>query len=378
MPEVVGLLEKAELAIASASQLADETRIGPLASAIALLRRRLDYPDDMLLVALAGGTGSGKSSLLNALVGEEIAEPGGMRPTTNRPLAVASESSLARMEGYLSTLGVADTGSAEVPSWLCLIDLPDTDSVELDHRLQVDSLVAKVDVVVWVADPEKYKDAALHHDYLEPLSGHSGRFLFVLNQMDRVDAAMRQALVDDFAEALGEDGIDHPKVIPTSAAPPSGPPMGIDRLLEGLDERRAYGMYAKVLGDLDDAVRALLESTGSSGVGFEERAREASEKASSLLASGRAQEATDVLTRFLEDVSKEVGNVTGQRIELLGARVPRQVQQIAESQSIDPGVAIDHEILTPVREVLRERASSLARITDLSLSVAAVRSRWGV
>ena len=51
---------------------------------------------------------------------------------------------------------------------LVLLDLPDHDSVKLEHRLEVDRLVGLVDVLVWVLDPEKYADAAVHDRYLAP------------------------------------------------------------------------------------------------------------------------------------------------------------------------------------------------------------------
>ena len=56
---------------------------------------------------------------------------------------------------------------------LVLLDLPDHDSTELSHRLQVDRLVQLVDVMVWVVDPQKYADAALHERYLRPLAEHA-------------------------------------------------------------------------------------------------------------------------------------------------------------------------------------------------------------
>ena len=70
---------------------------------------------------------------------------------------------------------------------LVLLDLPDHDSVKLEHRLEVDRLVGLVDVLVWVLDPEKYADAAVHDRYLAPLAGHAGVLLVVLNQIDRLD-----------------------------------------------------------------------------------------------------------------------------------------------------------------------------------------------
>ena len=75
---------------------------------------------------------------------------------------------------------------------LVLLDLPDFDSVQLDHRLEVDRLVELVDLLVWVLDPQKYADGALHDRYLRPLAGHAGVMLVVLNQIDRLDPAARE------------------------------------------------------------------------------------------------------------------------------------------------------------------------------------------
>ena len=43
---------------------------------------------------------------------------------------------------------------------LLLLDLPDFDSVESAHRLEVDRVVALADLVVWVVEPQKYADAS--------------------------------------------------------------------------------------------------------------------------------------------------------------------------------------------------------------------------
>ncbi|HSN43376.1 MAG TPA: ABC transporter, partial [Propionibacteriaceae bacterium] len=49
--------------------------------------RRLAFSGDITVVALAGATGSGKSSTFNAVSGTKLAEPGVRRPTTNRAMA---------------------------------------------------------------------------------------------------------------------------------------------------------------------------------------------------------------------------------------------------------------------------------------------------
>ena len=56
-----------------------------------------------------------------------------------------------------------------------LLDLPDHDSTEVSHHLEVDRLVQLADMLVWVLDPQKYADAAIHDRYLAPLAAPPGR-----------------------------------------------------------------------------------------------------------------------------------------------------------------------------------------------------------
>ncbi|SEG79937.1 Dynamin family protein [Actinacidiphila yanglinensis] len=86
------------------------TRISPddLAESSELLarvgeRRRLSL--DHTVVALAGATGSGKSTLFNALTGLELSATGVRRPTTARPVSCAWQPE--RAAGLLDRLGVA-------------------------------------------------------------------------------------------------------------------------------------------------------------------------------------------------------------------------------------------------------------------------------
>ena len=69
---------------------------------------------------------------------------------------------------------------------LVLIDLPDHDSTEKTHRMTVDRMVPLVDMLVWVVDPQKYADAALHDGYLKPLAPYADVMVVVLNQSDRL------------------------------------------------------------------------------------------------------------------------------------------------------------------------------------------------
>ena len=100
------------------------------------------------------------------------------------------------------------------------------------------TLFSRVDMVVWVIDPEKYRDAVIHHRYISPLSSYQEQFLFVLNQIDRLDPEDAVVVADDLGRALREDGIRRPTVIATAASPVAGPPIGVDLLMGALEAAR--------------------------------------------------------------------------------------------------------------------------------------------
>ena len=143
--------------------------------------KRLAFSGSATVVALAGATGSGKSSLFNALSGTDLARIGLTRPTTSEPLAVTwgdepTEDLLDWLQVARRHALAAGSGSGPDQSsldGLVLLDLPDHDSTEKGHQLQVDRMVQLVDVLVWVVDPQKYADAVLHERYLQPLAEHA-------------------------------------------------------------------------------------------------------------------------------------------------------------------------------------------------------------
>lgn len=202
------------------------------------------------VVALAGGTGSGKSALFNALAGAELSAVGVTRPVTSAPHAC-----VWRMDGagpLLDWLGVPrryryrrssalDEGEESL-SGLVLLDLPDHDSVVAGSTAEVDRLVGLADLMIWVLDPQKYADAAVHRRYLAPLAGHSAVTVVVLNQADTLAAHEAEECVADLRRLLESAAFREPRVIVTSA-----------RSGLGLDELR------KVLGDAVSARQAASE-----------------------------------------------------------------------------------------------------------------------
>lgn len=188
--------------------------------------QRLRMSGDLTVVALAGATGSGKSSLFNALTGLDLAAIGTRRPTSSMPLAcVWGEEPAGEL---LNWLGIPrrhqvqhrsslEEAHSEDLDGLVLLDLPDHDSTEVEHRLIVDRLVELVDVLVWVVDPQKYADAALHNRYIKPFASHSSIMVFALNHADKLTDEQRKSCLADLTRLLKSDGLKSPQLVATSA-----------------------------------------------------------------------------------------------------------------------------------------------------------------
>ncbi|WP_437065028.1 GTPase [Streptomyces sp. enrichment culture] len=177
----------------------------------AAARRRLS--GQHTVVAIAGATGSGKSQLFNALAGVTISETGVRRPTTSAPIACSWSDGAATL---IDRLGIpprlrrrpAQHADAEGQlRGLVLVDLPDLDSAVVQHREQADRVLALVDAVIWVVDPEKYADAVLHERYLRSMAGHAEVMFVVLNQIDRLPGEGTEQVLDDLRRLLDEDGV---------------------------------------------------------------------------------------------------------------------------------------------------------------------------
>jgi GTP-binding protein EngB required for normal cell division len=211
--------------------------------------RRLAISGSATVVALAGATGSGKSSIFNALSGTTLATVGVRRPTTAH--AMASSWGDESAEDLLDWLQIPRRHALETDpamdaalNGLVLLDLPDHDSTELDHRMEVDRLVQLVDMLIWVVDPQKYADAAIHDRYLKPLAQHAEVMMIILNQVDKLSASQREQCISDLRRLLNSEGLGKVPVIAVSALTGEG--------IEGLRE-----LLAKQVAEKQAAARRL-------------------------------------------------------------------------------------------------------------------------
>jgi energy-coupling factor transporter ATP-binding protein EcfA2 len=238
------------------------------------------------VVAIAGATGSGKSTLFNALAGVQISETGLRRPTTAAPIACSWSDGAAGLLDRLEIPGrlrrrPRESSEAEALRGMVLVDLPDLDSAVGAHRDHVDRVLALVDAVVWVVDPEKYADAVLHERYLRPLAGHAEVTFVVLNQVDRLPADCADLVLDDLRRLLDEDGIalgEHgePGATVLGLSALTGEGVGELRELLGQFTQEKGAATRRISADVDRAaarLRPLYVTEGHAGPEIGEAAR---------------------------------------------------------------------------------------------------------
>ncbi|MCB5275741.1 GTPase Era [Arthrobacter sp. SO5] len=246
---------------------------------------RRSLSGDHTVVGFFGATGSGKSSLFNAVSGADIATAAARRPTTSEPLAGiwGAEGS----EGLLDWLEVRNRhqaapvpGFADDTTGLILLDLPDFDSTRATNRGIVERMVGLVDVLVWVLDPQKYADAAVHNDFLTPLASHGAVTLVVLNQLDRLPEHEIRPVLESLREILVRDGLGAVQVLGASAVVGTG----VDKVRAAIRQvaMKRQALSQRLSADVTRAAARLEEASGAgnaAGVTQAARARLAGELA---------------------------------------------------------------------------------------------------
>ncbi len=167
-----------------------------------------------LIVAFMGGTGVGKSSLLNRLAGKAIARAGIERPTS-REVTLYHHYSIA-LQSLPEALPLAKINISqhddESKKNIVWIDMPDFDSTEQRNKHLVLQWLPHIDVLIYVVSPERYRDEKAWRLLLAEGARHA--WLFVLNQWDRGQLAQ----YEDFSLQLHKAGFIAPIIFKTVCA----------------------------------------------------------------------------------------------------------------------------------------------------------------
>ena len=329
---------------------------------------RAGFGGEVYVMALAGGTGVGKSSILNALARADISPAGALRPTTDKPVAWVSSAHRSEVEALLEWLKVDRVvqNDGGVLADVAILDFPDVDSVNAEHRAMVDALLPRIDAVTWIVDPEKYDDAAVHR-YWRTLVPHADRLRFVLNKSDRLSEAGRRLVADDLRARLTADGIPRPLIYVASAATGEG----IDRLRHDLADagHAKVIISAKLETDRARAAERLARSVGiDPEAGYRplladsvRRAREREAVAGALALVDRVGLARQIAGAVMYRARIGGGSILGRVVGLVGTLTGRR-RRVA-----DPAAHLRAwrtrgslgRVLNPLRAALAEAAAGV-------------------
>jgi GTP-binding protein EngB required for normal cell division len=229
---------------------------------------RLRLSSSHTVVALAGGTGSGKSSLFNKIAGADFSTVGVTRPVTRDVHAcvwgVSGSGPLLEWLGVprrhrYARASALDSGEQSLAG-LVLLDLPDHDSVMAHATDQVDQLVEQADLMIWVLDPQKYADAAVHRRFLVPLAGHSEVVAVVLNQSDVLSPEQVEDCVNDLRRLLDAEELHDVQIVVTSAVTGAGVDGLLQLLAKTVSARRAA--TTRIAADVDALVTRFQPYAG--------------------------------------------------------------------------------------------------------------------
>ncbi|HEY2577464.1 MAG TPA: GTPase [Streptosporangiaceae bacterium] len=327
---------------------------------------RLRLSGSHTVVTLAGGTGSGKSSLFNVLAGAEFSPVGITRPTTSEPHACVW--GMAGAGPLLDWLGIQrrhryarasalDQGEENMTG-LLLIDLPDHDSVTAGASDEVDRMVGLADLMIWVLDPQKYADAAVHNQYLVRMSAHSAVTTVLLNQSDLLSPEQAEDCLSDLRRLLDSEGLHEARVLLTSAATGTG----IDELRKVLTEtvtsRRAAG--ERIEADMDTLIAQFRAYSGDGAAAVPEPAAstltDAFAHAAGMAAAGEALQGTRELQAG-EYVGWPAASLAGRlhsrnRVRKMGlSNIAGQLRSLAAGTADAQPAEIDNALTTLGTEV---------------------------
>jgi hypothetical protein len=182
-------------------------------------------PGEVLYVGIMGGTGVGKSTLIDALAREEISAISDKRPFTDRAVVYRHRDTPRGLEKITGLLRDVDAvHNIDAIKDFILLDLPDFDSKDENNRHNAMRIAPQLDGIVWVASPEKYGDA-IFYEFIKQNGASQTNYTFVLNKADELIDGASADPYSDLKKVLGdftfrlkhEAGVQEPRIFSLSS-----------------------------------------------------------------------------------------------------------------------------------------------------------------
>jgi energy-coupling factor transporter ATP-binding protein EcfA2 len=187
-----------------------------LEQAVARTRAQLlGTPEPVLTVALAGGTGAGKSTLINALAGAAIAETSPLRPTTTKLCVYHHRDTAPANLAELATEAVFIPHEHAALRSKVIVDTPDLDSFATHHRAATRALLKAAGLVLYVFSPQNYRDERTWSVLRE--EKRFSACAAVLNKIDLVTPEELEAIIEDLRQAFARLGLPDVRIFRTVA-----------------------------------------------------------------------------------------------------------------------------------------------------------------
>ncbi|MDY6854008.1 MAG: GTPase [Thermodesulfobacteriota bacterium] len=169
-----------------------------------------------LKIGLLGGTGVGKSTIINALAGKTISVVSHKRPYTDKVVVYRhheAETGFSKDYSFLSPPAVHDVKEIQ---HIIICDLPDYDSLIRTHQQMVVEFAVELDLLVWVVSPEKYADRSMS-ELMKLLKKSKNNFSFALNKRDELGENDLARIIGSFTLLLQQFSVDNPRIFSISA-----------------------------------------------------------------------------------------------------------------------------------------------------------------
>jgi len=230
------------------------------------LERSIAQLDDLFLLVVVGEFNSGKSTFINALIGERILEEG-VTPTTARIHRLRFGEEPSSAPGPDGILEVANP--VEMLRHLQIVDTPGTNALDREHEAITRDFVPRSDLVLFVTSADRPFTES-ERSFIESIRDWGKKLVLVVNKVDFLAGDDERAKVEEFIRDNASQLLGFtPRIFSVSSrlaleAKLSGGATGPDSA--ELERSRFAPLEAYLVETLDEGERVRLKLLNPLGV----------------------------------------------------------------------------------------------------------------